>query len=67
MQNTMTTVAPAIHPLLTAAQVAQILQISKPHAYRLMRDIGAVRMGKAVRVQRADLERYIERSKAQQS
>jgi excisionase family DNA binding protein len=48
--------------LLTAEQVAEILQISRSFAYALMRrgEIPTVRMGRSVRVRPQDLEKYIE-------
>ncbi len=48
--------------LLTGAEVADILNISKPYAYRLMQtgEVPVVRMGRCVRVRPEDLQRYIE-------
>ena len=48
--------------LLTGAEVARILQISKPYAYRLMQrgEVTTVRIGRCVRVRPEDLQRYIE-------
>jgi excisionase family DNA binding protein len=47
--------------LLKGAEVAKILQVSKAHAYVLMKrgEIPTVRIGKIVRVKLEDLERYI--------
>jgi len=47
--------------LLKSGEVAEILQISKAHAYVLMNrgEIPSVRIGKIVRVRLEDLERYI--------
>jgi excisionase family DNA binding protein len=47
--------------LLKPADVAEILQVSKAHAYVLMKrgEIPSVRIGKIVRVRLEDLERYI--------
>lgn len=47
--------------LLKPAEVADILQVSRAKAYQLMQreEIPTVRIGKLVRVRRADLERYI--------
>jgi excisionase family DNA binding protein len=47
--------------LLKSEEVAEILQVSRAHAYMLMRrgEIPTVRIGKVVRVRREDLERYI--------
>lgn len=49
--------------LLTGNDVAQRLQISKVHAYRLMRrgEIPVIRFGKVVRVRPQDLEKFIEK------
>ena len=51
-----------LHPfLLTASQVAEILNTSKSFAYALMNkgEIPVVRLGKSVRVRQKDLEEYI--------
>jgi excisionase family DNA binding protein len=47
--------------LLTASQVAEILNTSKSFAYALMNkgEIPVVRLGKSVRVRQEDLEEYI--------
>ena len=47
--------------LLKGAEVAKILQVSKAHAYVLMKrgEIPTIRIGKIVRVKLEDLERYI--------
>lgn len=47
--------------LLKSEEVAEILQVSRAHAYMLMKrgEIPTVRIGKVVRVRREDLERYI--------
>ncbi len=47
--------------LLNAKEVAQILNVSLPYAYALMRkgSITTVRIGKAVRVRPEDLEEFI--------
>ena len=47
--------------LLKPAEVADILQVSRAMAYKLLNqgEIPSVRIGKSVRVRRADLERYI--------
>ena len=47
--------------LLKSGEVAEILQISKAHAYVLMKrgEIPSIRIGKIVRVRLEDLERYI--------
>lgn len=53
-----------IEPLLKAADVARVLQVSKTEAYRLMHsEIPTVRFGKqTVRVRLSDLQRFIEAS-----
>ncbi len=50
--------------LLTAEEVAQILQVSKSFAYQLMKrnEIAVVRLGRSVRVRPEDLRRFIEGS-----
>ena len=47
--------------LLKSGEVAEILQVSKAHAYVLMKRgvIPSIRIGKIVRVRLEDLERYI--------
>ena len=47
--------------LLKPAEVADILQVSRAMAYKLLNqgEIPTVRIGTLVRVRRADLERYI--------
>jgi excisionase family DNA binding protein len=47
--------------LLKPAEVADILQVSRAMAYKLLQqgEIPTVRIGTLVRVRRADLERYI--------
>ena len=49
-------------PLLKATEVADILNISLPMAYRLIQigEIRAVRIGKGRRVRPQDLRQYIE-------
>ncbi len=51
--------------LLKAADVARVLNISVPMAYRLMQrgEIPTVRIGTAVRVKPCDLQAFIERSR----
>ncbi len=53
-------------PLLTAAQVAEVLNISKAMAYRLMQrnEIRTIRMGRACRVHPHDLSDYIEENRS---
>jgi len=47
--------------LLKPAEVADILQVSRAMAYKLLNqgEIPSVRIGKSVRVRHVDLERYI--------
>jgi excisionase family DNA binding protein len=47
--------------LLKPAEVAEILQVSKALAYKMLKqgDIPTVRFGTTVRVRREDLEKYI--------
>jgi excisionase family DNA binding protein len=47
-------------PFLTAAEVARSLGVSRTTAYRLMREMGRVRVGRVVRVPRTSFERWIE-------
>lgn len=53
--------------LLKPSDAAEILQVSKAHAYVLMKrgEIPSVRIGKIVRVRLEDLERYIKEKAAQ--
>jgi excisionase family DNA binding protein len=53
--------------LLKPADVAEILQVSKAHAYVLMKrgEIPSVRIGKIVRVRLEDLELYINKKTTQ--
>lgn len=53
--------------LLKPSDVAEILQVSKAHAYVLMKrgEIPSVRIGKIVRVRLEDLERYIKEKATQ--
>jgi excisionase family DNA binding protein len=51
--------------LLKADDIARLLNISKPMAYRLMQrgEIAVIRINTAVRVKPSDLQAYIERSR----
>ncbi len=51
--------------LLKAEDVARLLNISKPMAYRLMQrgEIAVIRINTAVRVKPSDLQAYIDRSR----
>jgi excisionase family DNA binding protein len=53
--------------LLKADDVARLLNISKPMAYRLMQrgDIAVIRINSAVRVKPSDLQAYIDRSRTE--
>jgi excisionase family DNA binding protein len=55
--------AEIIPVLLTGEDIARIMQISRAHAYRLMReaDLPVIRIGKMVRVKPADFERFLEK------
>jgi excisionase family DNA binding protein len=50
--------------LLNADQVAEILNVSRSHAYSLIQSgqIPSIRLGRAVRVRPQDLERFIAES-----
>jgi len=54
----------ATNQLLRATEVAKVLDISKPEAYKLFRDgeIPTVRIGRLVRVKLFDLENFIEKN-----
>ncbi len=56
----------AAEPLLKAADVARILNISTQLVYRLLQrgEIAVVRINTAVRVRPTDLQAYIDRSRA---
>jgi len=49
--------------LLKPEEVAEILQVSKPFAYVLLKrgEIPVLRIGNLVRVRREDLDKYIQR------
>ena len=51
--------------LLKATEVAELLQVSRTHAYNLMKrgEIPTIRIGSAVRVKQNDLEEFIKQSK----
>ena len=53
-----------ISKLIKGKEVAEILNISKAFAYRLMAEgqIPTIKMGRSVRVMREDLERFIQDS-----
>ena len=54
-------------PLLTSDEVAQILKVSRSHAYLLMKrgDFPVVHVGSLMRVRPEDLERYIHNNATQ--
>lgn len=58
-------VMPGSKKLLKAKEVAEILQVSRSMAYRMMQrgEIPTVRVGSAVRVRGSDLEEYTKKSK----
>ena len=49
-------------PLLTVAEVADLLRVSNMTVYRLIKagQIGAIRVGKNYRIPQADLDDYLE-------
>ena len=49
-------------PLLTVAEVAELLRVSNMTVYRLIKagQIGAIRVGKNYRIPQADLDDYLE-------
>lgn len=49
-------------PLMTVAEVADVLRVSNMTVYRLIKsgDLGAIRVGKNYRIRRADLHSYLE-------
>jgi excisionase family DNA binding protein len=58
-------IMPGSKKLLKAKEVAEILQVSRSMAYRMMQrgEIPTVRVGSAVRVRGSDLEEFIKRGK----
>jgi excisionase family DNA binding protein len=48
-------------PLLTVAEVAQVLRVSNMTVYRLIKggQLAAMRVGKNYRIRRMDVERYL--------
>jgi len=57
-----------IKKLLKATDVAKILNVSKPYAYRMMAEgkMPVVRMGSSVRVRKEDLEAFIQKNVVRQ-
>lgn len=49
-------------PLMTVAEVAEVLRVSNMTVYRLIKsgELGAIRVGKNYRIRRADLHTYLE-------
>lgn len=49
-------------PLMTVAEVAEVLRVSNMTVYRLIRSgqLAALRVGKNYRIRRQDLDRYLE-------
>lgn len=49
-------------PLLTVAEVADLLRVSNMTVYRLIKagDIAAIRVGKNYRIRQSDLDTYLE-------
>jgi excisionase family DNA binding protein len=58
-------ILPDSKKLLKAKEVADILQVSRSMAYRMMQreEIPTVRVGSAVRIRGSDLEEFIKRGK----
>ncbi len=48
-----------VSEFLTAAEVASALGVSKTTAYKVMRDIGCVRVGRVVRVSREAFDAWV--------
>jgi excisionase family DNA binding protein len=48
-------------PLLTVAEVANIMRVSNMTVYRLIKSgqLSAIRVGKNYRIRRADMDRYL--------
>ena len=48
-------------PLLTVAEVAQVMRVSNMTVYRLIKSgqMAAIRVGKNYRIRRRDVERYL--------
>jgi excisionase family DNA binding protein len=51
--------AEAREGFLTAAEVARTLGVSRTTAYRLMREMGRVRVGRAIRVSRVAFDAWL--------
>ncbi|MFU8840028.1 MAG: helix-turn-helix domain-containing protein [Nitriliruptoraceae bacterium] len=53
---------PVAGPLLTVAEVADVLRVSNMTVYRLIKagDLPAIRVGKNYRIREADLTRYLD-------
>ncbi|MFP5308398.1 MAG: helix-turn-helix domain-containing protein [Actinomycetes bacterium] len=49
-------------PLLTVAEVAELLRVSNMTVYRLIkgRELAAIRVGKNYRIRQQDLDRYLQ-------
>jgi len=46
-------------PFLTAAEVASALGVSKTTAYKIMREMGCVRVGRVIRVSREAFDAWV--------
>ena len=65
MTNATTTPAPTVEPLLTYRACAHLLGVTDRTVYSLVRrgDLPAVRFGRSVRIDPADLRRFVDRAK----
>lgn len=59
---------PSEVPLLTTAEVAQLLRVSRTFVYTETREghLPAIRLGRAVRYRRSDVEHYLQRAQDSQ-
>jgi excisionase family DNA binding protein len=58
-------VADALSPLLSINEVAELLGISRPTVYALIRrgDLAPIRVGERLRFEQADVRSYLERNR----
>lgn len=59
----LTTAEDVVVPLLSLNEVAQLLSVSRPTVYRLIRsgELPAIRVGERLRFDQADVQSYLER------